>query len=194
MDLSQLENYVQQRLEEFYQQRLTKLKEVQLKDILEGQNLYLLSIYSGHRADDIVTRLLQRYISLESELIIDDLFFGLRAMKDEEPELFYNAIQVVDRLIHDKPIKARFEFENEWVKTCSRLTFYLLVHFTYSDGSVNWKDLLRFAGGDLKTPKAKEYVSIEIEYEDDEDEEIEYEDYEDDDIEEEDIGEERLDE
>jgi hypothetical protein len=75
MDSNELEALIKSNLEEFYRRRIQKLSTLKLKDTLRKKNPYLFRAIGIQKASEIVTGLLQAYMSSSDEGIFGDAFF-----------------------------------------------------------------------------------------------------------------------
>ena len=75
MNPSQLEGLIRQSLDDFYQRRMKKLTELKLSTVLRKKNPYLFRAIGVQKASEIVTEILQAYMSSSDETIFGDAFF-----------------------------------------------------------------------------------------------------------------------
>ncbi len=75
MTPTELEQLIRESLDKFYQRRLDTLTKLKLKDILKKKNPYLFRAVGIRKASEIVTAILQAYMSSSDETIFGAVFF-----------------------------------------------------------------------------------------------------------------------
>lgn len=75
MEPSELEGLVRKSLDDFYRRRIQKLSTLKLKDTLKKKNPYLFRAIGMKQASEIVSAILQAYMSASDEGIFGDAFF-----------------------------------------------------------------------------------------------------------------------
>ena len=176
MDSFILENLVRQNFDEFYRQRLIKLTGVTLSDILHKKNLYLLCATHGSSVSIIVEKLLIEHISSSDENIFGQTFMeSVASIEHEDIEssieksyVSYTAIALINLMSNNSTYNSR-EYDRERAKALNRLEHDFLNNFGNTDGSIDWKKLLRYNSGKENVPWVSKVIPASLEdLEDDE--------------------------
>jgi len=70
-----LEPLIEKCLDDFYQRRFNRLKQLRLRTVLKRKNPYLFKALATEQASEIVTSILEAYVSSSDETIFGDAYF-----------------------------------------------------------------------------------------------------------------------
>ncbi len=100
LDPNKLEKLISECLDDFYQRRFNNLKKLRLRKILGRKNPYLFRALGIEQASEIVTRLLEAFISSSDETIFGDSYFEKIARN--LPNIQVSDAKGVDLMVEDK--------------------------------------------------------------------------------------------